>query len=237
VSVLRNAVALRHVEFEDLGLLNGILRAHGFASSYLDAPVNDGGWDGAGEADLLIVLGGPIGVGDADTFPFLAAELEVLEHRFAEHLPTLGICLGAQLLAIACGGVVDAGATSEIGYAPLQLTDAGRNSVLAPLDGLPVLHWHQDVIAPPPEMGSLGFTDTCSTQGFASGTNLLGLQFHLEADPLGLERWLVAYSGDLAAHGIDPRSLRRDAAQYGPALAARAGRVFDAWLSGLEFAT
>jgi GMP synthase (glutamine-hydrolysing) len=232
----RTAVAIRHVEFEDLGLLAPLLMRHGFATSYLDAATNGDAWPRARDADLLVVLGGPIGVADTDAYPFLRAELDVIEERLACDRPTLGICLGAQLLAVACGGSVRAGSAAEIGYAPVTLTDAARGSVLEPLEGIPVLHWHGDVISTPPELPPHASTPLCENQAFARGTNVLGLQFHLETENVSLERWLVGHGYELATRGISIASLREDAATYGGQLASRAQQVFEAWLSGLTFA-
>jgi GMP synthase (glutamine-hydrolysing) len=233
--VTRTAVAIRHVAFEDLGLLAPLLARHGFATSYLDATTNGDAWRAARDADLLVVLGGPIGVADTDAYPFIQAELELIGDRLAHDRPTLGVCLGAQLLAVACGGSVRPGEAAEIGYAPVTLTDAARGSVLEPIEGVPVLHWHGDVISTPPELPSLAATPLCANQAFARGTNTLALQFHLEAESLSLERWLVGHSYELAVRGISVAGLRADAAAYGPQLATRAREVFEAWLSGLTF--
>lgn len=244
----RTAVAIRHVEFEDLGLLAPLLARHGFAASYLDAPANggdasanggaanSGAWQRARDADLLIVLGGPIGVADVEDYPFLGTELEIIGERLAADRPTLGICLGAQLMAVACGGSVRPGAGAEIGYAPLTLTDAARDSVLEPLEGVPVLHWHGDVISTPPELPPLASTPLCENQAFARSPNVLALQFHLEADSAALERWLVGHAYELATRGVGVAGLRRDASAHGAQLASQGERVFDAWLSGLRLA-
>ena len=229
----RTAVAIRHVEFEDLGLLAPLLAHHGFATSYLDAPANGGVWRSARDADLLVVLGGPIGVADTDTYPFLGAELELIGERLAGDRPTLGICLGAQLLAVAAGGSVRPGTGAEIGYAPVTLTNAARGSVLEPLRSVPVLHWHGDVISTPPELPPLAFTPICENQAFARGPNVLGLQFHLEAESASLERWLVGHAYELATRGVSVADLREDAAAHAAQLACRARQVFDTWLSGI----
>lgn len=230
----KTAVAIRHVAFEDLGLLEKLLPEHGFTTSYLDAPTASD-WSPARDADLLIVLGGPIGVADEEIYPFLKPELEVITERVTADRPTLGVCLGAQLMAVAIGGSVGPGTAAEIGYAAVTLTDAGRDSVLAPLEDVPVLHWHGDVITTPPEIPPLATTTVCAHQAFARGSNLLALQFHLEAEPSSLESWLVGHTYELSKGGISINGLRDDAAKYGPQLAAAALEVFDPWLSGLTF--
>jgi GMP synthase (glutamine-hydrolysing) len=226
-------VAVRHVAFEDLGLLAGVLAEQGFVSSYVDAPVaTEDDWAAAIAADLLIVLGGPIDATDIAAYPFLSVELELLRERLAADRPTLGICLGAQLMAVALGGSVNPGVTAEIGFAPVTLTDAARGTVLEALEGVPVLHWHGDVITTPPELPPLAFTSVCANQAFARGSNILGLQFHLEADSVSVERWLVGHAYELGARGSSVEQLRGDAAAYGTQLAASAERIFTGWLSG-----
>jgi GMP synthase (glutamine-hydrolysing) len=229
----RTAVAVRHVEFEGLGLLAPLLADHGFETSYLDAPADGGAWRSARDADLLVVLGGPIGVADTDAYPFLRTELELIGERLARDRPTLGICLGAQLIAVAAGGSVRPGIEAEIGYAPVTLTDAARDSVLEPLRSVPVLHWHGDVISTPPELPSLASTPLCENQAFARGPNVLALQFHLEADSASLERWLVGHAYELATRGVSVAGLREDASAYAAQLASCGQQVFGTWLSGL----
>ena len=232
----RTAVAIRHLAFEDLGLLGPLLSGHGFAISYVEATTAGAGeWSEAADADLLIVLGGPIGVADTDDYPFLRTELEILRARLEASLPTLGICLGAQLMALALDGDVRPGRAAEIGYAPVTLTAAGKRSVLRALAGAPVLHWHGDVISTPAQLPPLASTPACENQAFTSGTNALALQFHLEADSVSLERWLVGHAYELGARGISIRELREDAARYGARLASQATTVFSDWLSGLTF--
>lgn len=229
----RDALAIRHVPFEDLGLLEPLLRARGYRTSYLDVPVEPITTEVALEPDLLVVLGGPIGVYETEAYPFLAAEREAVAARLREGRPTLGICLGAQLVAAALGADVLATGRKEIGYAPLTLTAEGRDSVLAPLDGVRVLHWHGDQFAIPEGAVRLAETPGFPNQAFAIGSHSLALQFHLEADHTQIERWLVGHAHELATAGIDPNGIRSDAAAYGPALAEAARRTFDRWLGRL----
>lgn len=119
-----NAIALRHVHFEDLGVLEPLLQARGYTVRHVDAAVEDLPVADALAADLLVVLGGPMGAFDEPRYPFLARELELVRARLANRAPTLGICLGAQLIARALGAnVYPVAGGPEIGFGALTLTD------------------------------------------------------------------------------------------------------------------
>src|SRR5690606_7125259 len=131
----------------------------------------------------------------------------------------------------ACGGATD---RKEIVYAPLDLTPEGEASPLKHLDGAPVLHWHGDRCETPAGADRLAATPGFPDQAFALGPNVLGLQFHLEADHTRIEQWLIGHAHELAAAGVDPARIRADARAHGPALASAADRVFASWLDGLR---
>jgi GMP synthase (glutamine-hydrolysing) len=232
----RNVVALRHVAFEDLGLLAPLLRSRGWDITLLDVPSADltdaGIVAGIEQADLLVVLGGPIGVGDAEAYPFLTPELRLIERRLTQDRPLLGICLGSQLMASALGSRVYPGGTKEIGWGQLQLTDAGMASCLAPLadpDAM-VLHWHGDTFDLPDGATRLASSPLYENQAFAYGRNALALQFHIEADPARLEEWYVGHTSELGAAGISVKALRAATAQVANRVGAQAPRIFDCWL-------
>lgn len=231
--VPRTAIAVRHVPFEDLGLLAPLLTERGYETTLLDAGIDELDADRIAAADLLIVLGGPIGVYDDDRYPFLRTSKAVIAERLARGGATLGVCLGAQLLAEALGAPVRPTGAVEIGYAPLALTPEGTDSVLAPLDGERVLHWHGDEFAIPSGAHSLARTPGFPHQAFAVGRTL-ALQFHLEADHRAMERWLIGHAHELHHHGIDPRTIREEAQTYGPRLESLARTVLDRWLDEVE---
>jgi GMP synthase (glutamine-hydrolysing) len=184
-------------------------------------------------SDLLIILGGPIGVYETETYPFLVEEIAAIAARLAERRPTLGVCLGAQLMAAALGARVAPGPGKEIGYAPVELTTAALKTPLATIAGLSVLHWHGDAFDLPQGAERLASTKLCPNQAFRIGDWALGLQFHVEADPQELESWLIGHTVELGKAGIDPRTLRADAERFGPAIAAAGRRVLKAWLGAL----
>jgi len=231
--VSKTALAIRHVVFEDLGILAPVLTERGYSICYLDAGIDPIDPPALCSPDLVAILGGPIGVYDTNRYPFLTHERAAIAARLALGKPTLGICLGAQLMAQALGAEVKSTGRVEIGYSLLQLTEPGRTSVLADLESTPVLHWHGDQFEIPAGASRLAQTPGFPNQAFAIGPSILGLQFHLEADYTRIERWLVGYAHELAAHRLDPGILRHQARQSGPQLAKVAGHVFGAWLDRL----
>ena len=228
---MKSTLAVRHVHFEDLGVLEPFLREQGHEVRYLDTGVDDLAGVDAAAPDLLVVLGAPIGAGDEDIYPFLGDELALVRRRLAAGRPLLGICLGAQIIARGLGAEVKPMGVKEIGFSPLTLTDEGRDSPLALLGDAPVLHWHGDQFAIPAGANRLAGTDICANQAFALGREVLGLQFHLEADPARIERWLLGHACELGQAGLDPREIRRQAQTFGPALSVLAPKVIGRWLA------
>jgi GMP synthase (glutamine-hydrolysing) len=230
----RTAVAIRHIHFEDLGTFEAVLGTAGYKVHYYDLGVHELWTLDPLHADLLVVLGGPVGVYEDDGYPFLVEERQILEARLAAGRPTLGICLGAQQIAATLGAKVAPGGAKEIGFSELTLTNAGRVGPLRHLEGVSVLHWHGDAFQIPKGAENLATTEHCATQGFALGRNILALQFHPEVDAVaGIERWLVGHAAELGSVGIDPRRLREDAVRFGPALRDAAGSMLTEWLQGL----
>ena len=227
-----HCVAIRHVAFEDLGLLAPLLAERGFSLRYLEAGIDEIDATTLIAPDLVVVLGGPIGVYEEDLYPFLHGELAA-RARMDAAKPTLGVCLGAQLMAKALGAGVGPGPQKEIGWAPFALTEAGRVSVLGAFATTPVLHWHGDNFELPANAVRLASTSACPNQAFAYGQNLLGLQFHIEVDPTRIEQWLIGHTVELAKAGIDPRELRRQAATLGCATAEKGKAALAAWLDGV----
>ncbi|PHV09139.1 glutamine amidotransferase [Janthinobacterium sp. BJB412] len=231
---MKTAIAIRHLDFEDLGTLEPLLAARGYAVHYLDATTDDLRTVDTAPADLLVVLGGPIGAFDDAIYPFIGDELAVILRRLESQRPLLGICLGAQLIARALGAGVASMGVKEIGFAPLTLTPEGEASPLAALDNVPVLHWHGDRFDIPAGATRLAGTPTCANQAFSVGRHVLALQCHLEADPRRMERWLVGHACELAQAGIDPRALRAEAQTLQSDLPLAAQMAFASWLDGIE---
>jgi len=234
LAVAKTAIAVRHVHFEDLGAFADVLRRHGYAVRYCDAGIDDiGGLDRVA-SDLIIVLGGPIGAYQEVAYPFLGQELAFLERRLAAAQPTLGICLGAQLMARALGARVYEASAKEIGWSELQLSEMGRSGPLDHFAGVPVLHWHGDTFDLPQGAELLASTEICANQAFSLGRHALACQFHPEIRGLGFERWLIGHAVEIAAApGISPAALRHDTQRFAPQSARSGEACLSEWLSGL----
>lgn len=228
---MKTAIAIRHVAFEDAGSIAGVLEERGVMLRYLDAGVDD--LAEAKDADLLMVLGGPIGVYEVDRYPFLKGEFAVIEQAVRRGKPVLGICLGAQALAAVLGARVYSGRETEIGWGLIGLTPEGRRSSLNLLAECKfrVLHWHSDTFDLPSGAIRLAETAITPNQAFAYGPKVLALQFHAEVDPRDMERWLIGHTGELTRGGVDVVQLRADTARYGPVIHQAGIKMFEDWLA------
>ena len=233
----KSCLVIEHLAVEHPGTLKPALEANGYEVVSIPVAAIRRFRERTAEADLLIVMGGPIGVYDAPEFPFLTDEIGIIRARLAAKRPVLGICLGSQLMAAALDAKVFPGADGvELGWAPVQLTEQGRRHALAAIasDGSPVLHWHGDTFELPQGATLLASTSRYAHQAFAVGNYGLALQFHIETDAAELEQWFVAFAGDIRKSGPDSLSrLRADTAKYSSGLSERNTRFVAQWVSQL----
>jgi GMP synthase (glutamine-hydrolysing) len=233
----KSCLVIEHLAVEHPGTLKPALEANGYEVVSIPAAAIRQLSESAAGADLLIVMGGPIGVYDAPEFPFLTDEIDIIRARLAAKRPVLGICLGSQLMAAALDAKVFSGAEGvELGWAPVQLTEQGRQHPIAAIagNGSPVLHWHGDTFELPQDVTLLASTSRYAHQAFAVGNYGLALQFHVETDAAQLEQWFVAFAGDIRKSGPDTLSrLRADTAKYTPGLSERTARFVSQWVAKL----
>jgi GMP synthase (glutamine-hydrolysing) len=231
----KQALIVRHVPREGLAGYRAPIEAAGYVLDRLD--VCDPKFAEADflTPDLVILMGGPMGVYEGFQHPWIPHEIERVAERLEHGMPTLGVCFGAQLIAAALGADVYAGPRHEIGFAPLTLTDAGRSSALAHLDGVPVLHWHGDSFDLPRDTELLASTDSYRHQGFRRGDHLLALQFHAEmgVDPR-IEAWIAESTDSLARLGIAGDALRDHHAAHGPTAVAAGQQMIAQWIARLD---
>jgi len=143
--------------------------------------------------DGLVLLGGGLMPDDDARAPWLRTERALAAEAIAADLPTLGICLGGQLLAHVAGGEVRAKTGPvERGATPIAPTREGRlDAVLSALgEGAPMIENHQDMITRlPAEAVLLASSAAVENQAFRLGRHVRGVQFHPEASAADLARW------------------------------------------------
>ncbi|MEU8249486.1 type 1 glutamine amidotransferase [Nonomuraea sp. NPDC048916] len=152
-------------------------------------------------ADGLIVLGGEAAAWEDDAFPWLPATRDLLRRSVAEGTPTLGICLGAQLMTMACGGTVErGGAGLEVGLCEVSaLPAAGTDPLLSGIGAGVAIQYHRDVMARLPEGAVPLMTGTrYPNQAYRLGETAWAVQFHPEATPGIFASWTTASGLDSA---------------------------------------
>lgn len=173
------------------------------------------------EGDALVVLGGPMSATDDEGAAWLPAVRDLLATAVADGVPTLGICLGAQLLAVACGGVVQRGGNGpELGLGHVDV-DVGDGLLAA--GSLPVVQWHFDTVTTLPAGATLLASSTAyDVQAFRLGAVAWGLQFHVEATLPMVADWAQSDAADVRRHlGREPEDLVGEVADAQPQLLSR----------------
>jgi GMP synthase-like glutamine amidotransferase len=189
---------LQHAAFEGPAQLSTWVHRKGYRLSrtrlWKDAtfPAQD-------EFDGLFILGGPMNVYEDAKHSWLVPERAFIERTMGGGKPILGVCLGAQLIASVLGGRVTEMSNKEIGWFPVKLTQAGRDSCL--FRGFPscftALHWHGDCFAVPSGAVHAARSDGCEQQAFIYGDRIVGLQFHLETSREGIAAMIQNCGNDL----------------------------------------
>jgi GMP synthase (glutamine-hydrolysing) len=147
-------------------------------------------------------MGGPMNVDEIDKYPFLFSEVQLIEKVLSENKPTLGICLGSQLIAKALGSKIYPNKFREVGWHPIQPTEAGKNDRLfSLLTAAPsVFHWHGDTFDLPKGAVHLARSQKCENQAFKWGAATYALQFHLEVTPVMVNDWCSSLESESYIH-------------------------------------
>jgi GMP synthase (glutamine-hydrolysing) len=228
----RRALIIRHVPHEGVAGYRAPIEAAGYQIGRID--VTDPAFSTLDlrEPDLLIMMGGPMGVYEQEQYPWIACQLRRLKLRLEADRPTLGVCFGAQMMAEALGAHVYAGPRKEVGFHPVTVHDPA--SPLRHIDGVPVLHWHGDTFSRPDNVELLASSPVYDHQAFRRGRNLLALQFHAE---MGLDprfgAWIEQWPESVIEAGGTEADLRDAHARHGPGAVSAGQAMIGEWLAGL----
>ncbi|MGD9418236.1 MAG: type 1 glutamine amidotransferase [Verrucomicrobiota bacterium JB025] len=170
---------LQHVEFEGPGSITPWLTTRGWSITSQLVSESTAFPDPA-EIDFLIIMGGPMSVHDDAAHPWLVAEKSFIKAFLDTSKPTLGICLGAQLIASVLGASVHKNACPEIGWFPIEGTTPTTPDTFQFPASTEAFHWHGDTFALPANATLLASSEACTNQAFQFGNATIGLQFHLE---------------------------------------------------------
>jgi len=181
----------KHVPFEGPGTFREELDRRGL--KFREINLYEGGapkdLDGCGG---MIIMGGPMNVYEEDEYPFLKDEDRLIKEALAKKLPTIGVCLGAQLMAKAAGAKVTKGKKKEIGWYPLYTTEEAKADPV--FKGLPreveVFQWHGDTFDIPDRAVRLASSDLFPNQAFRIGDNAYAFQFHIEVTSDIIKSWI-----------------------------------------------
>jgi GMP synthase-like glutamine amidotransferase len=199
-----------------LGSLGEPLASHGEIDTWLpkDEPAPPGP---VGAYSGVVILGGTTHPDQDEQFPWLQPEVAVVREALERRVPTLGVCLGGQLVARAAGGWIGPAETSEVGWYPIRIDPAAAaDPVLGGLvDGFHAFEWHHYRFEPPPGAVPLAWTEA-ACQAYRLGEHAWGLQFHIEVDAAIVASWLDDPYGvaDLLEHGFDGAAIREASARH-----------------------
>ena len=211
-------LVVQHVPHEGLGTFEPVLRQAGCSLVMLKAYEPKAAWPDLSQIQGLIVMGGPQSVYEQARYPYLTREIELLRQTVDADLPILGVCLGAQLLAVALGAKVTKNPQKEIGWYPLMREPGADNDPLCEPFGQTetVFQWHGDTFALPKGAVRLFSSPLCQEQAFRYGDRIYGLQFHVEVTEAMIRAWLLANKQELAMlkGDIDPATIRRQTPEH-----------------------
>lgn len=231
---MKKGLIIRHTPYEGIAGFRQPVEDAGYSLDRIDVTDPEFARVNFNTPDLLILMGGPMGVYEREAHPWIDCEIDRLASRISLGLPTIGVCLGAQMIAAAMGVEVYSGPTKEVGFAPVTLNAAGAASPLRHVAGVPMLHWHGDSFPLPEDSELLALTDSYAHQAFRRGPELLALQFHAEMgeDPR-FEAWLDGAEDYVGQAGLTIDVLRAQHDQHGPGAVAAGRATIAEWLRGL----
>jgi len=200
---------VQHAHYEHPAALRRALEAQGIQSLWIH-PYRGDSYPSIDEIRGVLSLGGPMGANDEATHPWILPELEILKESVLSGRPTVGICLGGQMMARALGSKVVKAERVELGWFPLDLLPAAKEDrILGSVGTEPMVYqWHEDTFHLPDGATLLATTQACPRQAYRIGDHAWGFQFHPEADHQLVHEWLAVEGIDAEIHAAKEK--------YGP---------------------
>jgi GMP synthase (glutamine-hydrolysing) len=227
----RKVQIIQHMAGEGPGLIAVALEREGIAADVTRVDRGEPVPGELGGAAGLVVLGGAMGVYEADRFPHLRDELGLIESAMRAGAPILGVCLGSQLLAAALGARVAPAPAKEIGWFPVTVkAPALADPLFGPLpESFVALHWHGDVFDVPGGATSLASSAHTEHQAFRYGERAYGMLFHLEPTALEVQAMARASGDELAGAGVSVEALLEETERRAASAAAIGVPLFQRW--------
>ncbi len=197
---MKPVLFLQNITLEPPGLAASFLKKRNIPYEIIDLYINEAIQHPPGYYGAVVILGGPMNVDDEDKYPYLREEKDFIRQCYKQRVPTLGLCLGSQLMAAVAGAPVRKNEVPEIGWMEVELNENGRECVL--FEGIdspvPVFQWHGDTFALPDGATHLASSSNCRNQAFMIHENSFGLQFHIEVNEEDAKEWALAYWDDVS---------------------------------------
>lgn len=236
---MKTLLVIRNDAKEGAGQLGTLLNARGYQQETLF------GW----EADYtklamanyvaLVILGGAQSAYDAEAYPYLADEVGLIQLFIAAEIPVIGICLGAQLLAQALGGEVNANNVMELGWHDIRITLEGKQDYLMSKhpDSAPAFHFHGDYFETPPACVNLASSSITGCQAYRYKDNVYGFQYHVEVDQPLLEIMCLNNVAYMLEHGVDVQAVVNASDEFISSYQETSADILNAWIDMLEVAS
>ncbi|MGH2808998.1 MAG: type 1 glutamine amidotransferase [Actinomycetota bacterium] len=208
---------VQHEESVPPGLIAEVLEETGTEHVVIEAWRADG-WPAVGGLGGLVVMGGTMNVDETDRYPFLARSRALMADALDRELPTLGVCLGSQMMARVLGADVFRADPRNAFFGEVELTPQGADDeIVQSFDSVPVLQFHEDTFKVPDGAFALASSATSGlAQAFRYRDTAYAVQFHFEVDHDIVSTWCDEIGDDAMVQewGIATETLMADADKY-----------------------
>ncbi|MEK8089498.1 type 1 glutamine amidotransferase [Thermithiobacillus plumbiphilus] len=233
---------LQHAEFEGPGFFGELLREHELPFRVLRLDRGEALPGTLEGIRALVMMGGPMSVNDEDQYPWLGPEMALIRQAVTTGLPTLGHCLGGQLIARALGGTISRNPVKEIGWHAVEKTPAGMDSpyLHALLQRFELFHWHGETFSLPEGAVHLLGNENCTNQAFSIGGHVLGFQCHPEVTARMVRDWCCDMAEDLESLSPavqTPQTMQQDLESRIQGLHETARAIYAPWLARVHAGT